>query len=210
MTRRPAAKTRHRRTGAAARGRPNGAANGRANGQAASPSPNGCNGGLPAPPPQAAADGREAGTGRFAAGNPGGPGNPFARQVAARRQALLDAVGPEDVAQVARKLHELALAGDVPAAKVLLAYVVGKPAQAVHPDRLDLDEVKLLLESPLGTEVLTHAAFGAPLGAAKQILELMAQTTTATEVLKMREGRAEQRALATHIEEKLAARARKS
>jgi hypothetical protein len=129
---------------------------------------------------------------------------------AARRQTLLDAVGPEDVAQVARKLRDLALAGDVAAAKVVLSHVIGKPAQAVHPDRLDLDEVKLLLESPLGTEVLTHAAFGAPLGAAKQILELMAQTRTAAEVLKMREGPFEERALATHTEEKLAARARKS
>jgi hypothetical protein len=172
-----------------------------------------CNGGggaAPSPPPGAAAtDGRDQ-AGRFAAGNAYAKGNPFTRAVAARRQALLDAVGPEDVAQVAKKLLALALAGDVAAAKVLLAYVVGKPAQAVHPDRLDLDEVKLLLESPLGTEVLTHASFGTPLGAAKQILELMAQTTTAAEVLQRREGPFEQRTLATHIEQKLAARARKS
>jgi hypothetical protein len=130
--------------------------------------------------------------------------------VAARRQALLDAVAPEDVAQVAKKLLALALAGDVAAAKVLLSHVIGKPPQAVNPDRLDLDEVKLLLESPLGTEVLTHAAFGTPLWAAKQILEVMAQTTTAAEVLKRREGPFEQRTLATHTEQKLAARARKS
>jgi hypothetical protein len=36
----------------------------------------------------------------------------------------------------------------VPAAKVLLAYVVGKPAEAIDPDRLDLDEFRLLAESP--------------------------------------------------------------
>jgi hypothetical protein len=86
--------------------------------------------------------------GRFTAGNPGGPGNPFARQVGARRKALLDAVSPEDVGRVAKKLYELALAGDVAAGKVLLAYVVGKPAEAVNPDRLDLDEFRLLRESP--------------------------------------------------------------
>jgi hypothetical protein len=114
------------------------------------------------------------------------------------------------VAQVARKLRDLALAGDVAAAKVLLSQVIGKPAQAVHPDRLDLDEVKLLLESPLGHEVLIHAAFGTPLSAARQILETMASTRTPVEVVQMVKGRFEERTLATHTEQTLAARARKS
>ena len=38
--------------------------------------------------------------GRFLAGNPGGPGNPYSRQVAKLRQAILDAVTPQDVAEM--------------------------------------------------------------------------------------------------------------
>jgi hypothetical protein len=93
---------------------------------------------------------------------------------------------------------------------VLLSQVIGKPAEAVHPDRLDLDEVKFLLESPLGHEVLVHAAFGTPLWAAKQFLETMASTRTPVEVVQMVKGRFEERTLATHTEQTLAARALKS
>ena len=145
-----------------ANGHANGTTNGHANGHAAAPLRpfgNGHAGDAPksAEPPVLATpapDERGAG-GRFAKGNGGGPGNPFARQVAARRKALLDAVGAEDVGKVGRKLYELALAGDVAAAKVLLAYLIGKPAEAADPDRLDLDEVSLLLESPDLKKILT-------------------------------------------------------
>jgi hypothetical protein len=99
------------------------------------PSTNGANG-------QAGKADRD-GSGRFAKGNRGGPGNPFARDVAARRRALLDAIHPTDIANIARELHDLALAGDVAAAKVLLSYVVGRPTEARDPDRLDLDELAL-------------------------------------------------------------------
>ena len=91
------------------------------------------------------ADGR-ASNGRFARGNPGGTGNPFARQVAALRQGLLDAVSPEDMAAIAQALAEKAKQGDVAAAKVLLGYLVGKPAPAPDPDRMDMEEVGRLRE----------------------------------------------------------------
>ena len=84
--------------------------------------------------------------GRFARGNPGGTGNPFARQVAALRQALLDAVSPEDLAAIAQALAEKAKRGDVAAAKVLLGYLVGKPTPPPDPDRLDMEEVGRLRE----------------------------------------------------------------
>src|ERR1700688_5007185 len=57
--------------------------------------------------------------GRFTRGNKGGPGNPFARQAAALRQALTSAVTPQDVADIAAKLLEKAKQGDVPAAKLV-------------------------------------------------------------------------------------------
>jgi hypothetical protein len=119
------------------------------------PSPNGTNGqaGAVLSPSTAVATvgpatANQGANGRFLPGNRAAAGNPFHRAVAARRKALLDAVTDEDIAAVARKLRDLALAGDVAAAKVLLVYVVGKPTAADDPDRLDLDELRLREECP--------------------------------------------------------------
>src|ERR1700722_8743788 len=68
--------------------------------------------------------------GRFTRGNKGGPGNPFARQTAALRQALTSAVTPQDIADIAAKLLEKAKQGDVPAAKLVFSYALGKPTPA--------------------------------------------------------------------------------
>jgi hypothetical protein len=74
------------------------------------------------PPPEADAapstKGRD-GRGRFAPGNPGGPGNPFARRSAALREALCEAVTEENLKDLARVLLLHAQGGDVPAAKLL-------------------------------------------------------------------------------------------
>jgi hypothetical protein len=110
------------------------------------PSPNGANGRQP--------------NGRFAPGNAGGPGNPFARRVATLRSALLEAITPEDVTEIVRKLVEMAKAGDIAAAREVLTRVIGKPADAVDPDRLDVGEIVLerLREGARSvyTEDLTH------------------------------------------------------
>ena len=90
-------------------------------------------------PPSPNGDFRDS-RGRFGPKNPGGPGNPFARQVAALRQAVLDAVSADDMQKIVRKLIELAAAGNVPAARLLLSYALGKPAAAVDPDTLDAQE----------------------------------------------------------------------
>src|SRR5262245_42439888 len=71
--------------------------------------------------------------GRFSAGNAFSAGNPFQRQLAARRRALLAAVTDEDIRAVGKKLVELALGGDVAAAKVLLPFLLGKPSKPVDP-----------------------------------------------------------------------------
>jgi hypothetical protein len=78
--------------------------------------------------------------GRFTKGNAGGPGNPFARQVAAMRLEFLKAVTSEDIAEIARAMVAKAKEGDVAAAKVVLQYTLGRPAGAVDPDRLDEGE----------------------------------------------------------------------
>src|SRR5262249_52948459 len=88
--------------------------------------------------------------GRFALGNKAarGPSNPFGRQVAALRQILVNAVTPDDVRAVAAKLLEQSKAGDVPSAKLLLAYIVGNPEAVRDPDTQDLDELSLVRALP--------------------------------------------------------------
>lgn len=63
--------------------------------------------------------------GRFVRGCRGGPGNPFARRVAAARRALLNAATPERLAQIVEALIERAIDGDVAAAKTILRYTCG-------------------------------------------------------------------------------------
>jgi hypothetical protein len=78
--------------------------------------------------------------GRFAAGNRGGPGNPFARHLAELRKELFDAAETDAVCDVARKMIERACSGDVAAAKLVLQYTLGRPAEMVDLDDVDLDE----------------------------------------------------------------------
>jgi hypothetical protein len=68
-----------------------------------------------------------------AEGGRGGPGNPFAGQVAALRKALLASVTAQDMAEVTQALVRRAKEGHVTAAKLLLAYTLGKPAAPVGP-----------------------------------------------------------------------------
>lgn len=122
------------------------------------PSPNGTPGeppsangkhGLPttdAPSPNGA-DSRDS-RGRFAKGNKGGPGNPFARRVGRLRSLLLDRVSDEDLEQIAHALVAKAKGGDVAAARLLFSYLLGRPGEAVDPDRLDADEWRLHQEAP--------------------------------------------------------------
>lgn len=94
----------------------------------AQPSPNGSNG-----------ETRDA-RGRFGRGNSGGPGNPYARRVAALRTALANSVSPEALTEMAQALVERAKSGDVAAAKLVLGYLIGAPLPAIDPDHLDSHE----------------------------------------------------------------------
>ncbi len=94
------------------------------------PSPNGANG-------------RDA-SGRYTAGNRGGPGNPHAQRVGALRSALLDAVTEDDVREVLAALIREAKDGNVAAMREFFSRVLGQ-AEAV--DVLErLDELEALLE----------------------------------------------------------------
>jgi hypothetical protein len=85
--------------------------------------------------------------GRFARGNRGGPGNPFARQVAALRAALIQTVTEKDIKDIVTVLVRDAKRGNLAAIKLLFSYVIGKPAAAVDPDTLDVQEMDLLQRS---------------------------------------------------------------
>jgi hypothetical protein len=95
------------------------------------------------PPPS----GRDA-RGRFTKNNPGGPGNPFARQSAAFHQAVRAAVSKEQMLAITNKLTELALAGNLTAIKLLFAYTAGRPREAVDADTLDIQEWALWRQAP--------------------------------------------------------------
>jgi hypothetical protein len=92
--------------------------------------------------------------GRFAQGNKGGPGNPFARRTAQFRKVLLEVVTDEDIQAAARKLIEQARAGDLAAIRILFSYAIGKPTAAVDPDRVDVDEWQLLQQSSVTPQAM--------------------------------------------------------
>jgi hypothetical protein len=82
--------------------------------------------------------------GRFAKGNKGGTGNPFARQIASFRAALVNTATDEDFEAIAHVLLLKAKSGDLAAIKLFLSYTIGKPAEAPDPDRLELEDFQLL------------------------------------------------------------------
>jgi hypothetical protein len=135
--------------------------------------PTQANAGCAVPPTEAEHEGRDA-CGRFAVGNAGGPGNPFARQVAQLRRALVDAFTEQDMQRVARQLIEQAAAGDVPSARLLFSYTLGQPAAPVDPDTLDQHEWAIHRQTPVGTEDLLRIIRGVPVSAACDIVNALA------------------------------------
>jgi hypothetical protein len=58
------------------------------------------------------------------------------------RQAFSEAVSEDDLVALAQTIKRKALEGDMAAAKLLLAYAIGKPGNVVAPDTLDLQEIR--------------------------------------------------------------------
>src|SRR5216684_486281 len=96
-----------------------------------------------APQPEQPASGRDS-NGRFTQNNKGGPGNPYARQVAHLRQRMLERLSDEQFDRIFDKLRELAEGGNVQAMKLLLSYAAGRPAAAADPDTIDVHELEVL------------------------------------------------------------------
>jgi hypothetical protein len=76
-------------------------------------------------------------TGRFVAGNRGGPGNPLGRRAAEMRQILIDALTDDALRKLADAMVARAQEGSVTAAKLLLSYTLGKPPAAAECDGPD-------------------------------------------------------------------------
>jgi hypothetical protein len=101
--------------------------------------------------------------GRFATGNPGGPGNPFARQTAALRAYLINHVTERDLQDILDILLLNAKAGHLPSIKLLFAYVLGKPKSVAEPDLLDLQELQMLQQGAQASEALEELCDQLPL-----------------------------------------------
>jgi hypothetical protein len=70
------------------------------------------------------------------------------RQLAAFRKALVGAVTEDDIRAVTAELLRRARDGDVLAMRLLFAYVIGRPTDAVDPDTLDQQEWDLYRKHP--------------------------------------------------------------
>jgi hypothetical protein len=119
------------------------------------------------------ANGRAEG-GRFAKGNSYGKGNAFNRRLAAQRQAMLDAITPDEWAKLFRRTYDQALGGDVAAQKLLYSYYVGKPAEVINPDTLEADELRQLLEAPAVLDVVRGGGRVSPALAVQILAETLA------------------------------------
>ena len=133
--------------------------------------------------PESQTNGGRGPDGRFTKGNPGGPGDPFARQRAARHQAFLDQVSVERIGLIANKLLAMAWAGNLAAAKLLFLYAIGEPQPAVEPDSRDLEQwehpraaADLIRELPrAGVEVPLEMARAARTGSTSDMARLAAE-----------------------------------
>ena len=76
--------------------------------------------------PQSADVTGRAPNGKFTKGNRCGTGNPLNKRAAQLRSAMLRTVKPSDLADIIKKLIELAKDGDIAAAKLVLERTLGK------------------------------------------------------------------------------------
>lgn len=81
--------------------------------------------------------------GRFATGNPGGPGSPYSRKVHALRRALLEAVTEDEIKAVVQALLREAKLGNVQAARELLQRCLGPAEAADLMERMEAMEALL-------------------------------------------------------------------
>ena len=121
------------------------------------------------PVPETGSPGREA-NGRFARGNPGGPGNPHARFSAHMLTIARQTMTPEKMAAVFEAVYIKALTGDMNAAKLLLHYTIGKPGDAPHPDHIERDEWDLHRKNGMTVDEMKQALGRMPCSLGNEIV----------------------------------------
>ena len=121
--------------------------------------------------------------GRFAKGNPGGPGNPYARQVGAIRKQMIEFMTPERVEQYMQALLDYTLKGNMQAAKLLAEHTAGKPLPGADPDRMAMDEWQKRMETTVMMQQLPQLIQtphpGLPLGMVRETQPLVTEAMSA-------------------------------
>jgi hypothetical protein len=87
------------------------------------------------------------------------------------RQVMLECVGEDDLREIIAEVVAQAKEGDLGAAKLVLSYVVGKPTATVDPDRVDVEEFRLLQEETCSGDQFSNVLNGVPAGLACEVLE---------------------------------------
>ena len=79
------------------------------------------------------------GGGRFKRGNKAAAGHaaPHAGTVSALRRTMLDAVTDGDIRAIVKRMVKEAKGGDIASAKLILGYVVGRPANVIDQEKHD-------------------------------------------------------------------------
>ena len=102
--------------------------------------------------------------GRFAPGNTGGPGNPYARQVAAlRREVFAFLAEGGNLRRLLAALLDRAEKGDNVAARMLMTHGLGREVAPVHPDDVEAHEAAVF-RAATAINADTRPADGYPLG----------------------------------------------
>jgi hypothetical protein len=84
--------------------------------------------------------------GQYLPGNPGGPGNPYVRELARWRMEIRR-LTPRPMFELAvAKLQAKAIAGHYPSLRLFLQYMAGDPDRSVDVERLDLHELVLAVK----------------------------------------------------------------
>ncbi len=126
------------------------------------------------------------GQGRFAAGNPGGPGRPRTRGDTLRRAAE-DAVSPEHVAAIIRRATRMALEGNLAAMRLVLERTCGRVAEApaeASPLGVDLPRMRTAADCMVAIERIGDAVTKGEceLNAAKVLVDVTLARLKAIEV----------------------------
>ena len=82
--------------------------------------------------------------GQFTHGNPGGPGNPFARRSAQIKAIVHEVCDDEGIRRGIEALFVQFQQGDLAVAKLLLPYLIGKPGQEPNHDQVNIQEWEIL------------------------------------------------------------------